>query len=115
MTFPESVPKAKLTSPMDSWDDSTPKTYIIPMHLYRTKEHKLEKKTYIESHIVNSASSHVLFTRTTSTQAYAHSHKSNGAHEGWTSCSCALAHHHTHTYIKHHLSKPLHMLISHTP
>ena len=82
MSSPENVPMAKLTSPMDSWDDSTPKTYIIPMHLHRTKGHKLEKKTYIESHIVNSASSHVLFTRTTPRQALAHSHKSNGAHEG---------------------------------
>ena len=78
MTFPESVPKWNLNPPLDSWDDSTPKTYIIPMHLHRTIGHKLEKKTYKESHGVNSASSHVLFTRTTPTQALSHSHKSNG-------------------------------------
>ena len=71
-----------LTSPMDSWDDSTPKTYIIPMHLLGPIEHKLEKKNYIESYVVNSASSHVLFTRTISTQAYALLHNINGAHEG---------------------------------
>ena len=64
MSSPENVPIAKLISPMDSWDYSTPKPYEIPMHLLGASEHKLEKKNYIESHLVNSASSHVLFTRT---------------------------------------------------
>lgn len=82
---------------MDSWDDSTPKTYIKPMHLHVTNEHKLEKKSCIGSHVVNSASSHVLFTRATPTQAIAHSHKANGNMRVLTSCMCALAHHHTHT------------------
>ena len=73
---------AKLTSPMDSWDNSTQKTYIIPMHLHGTNGHKLEKKNYMESYVVNSASSHVLFTRTTPTHPLAHYQHYNGAHEG---------------------------------
>ena len=68
MAFTEIVPKAKLTSPLDSWNDSTPKTYIIHGHLHRINGHKLEKKIYMESHIVNSASSHVIFTSTPPTQ-----------------------------------------------
>lgn len=58
--IPRIVPKWKLTSPMDSWDDSTPKIYIIHRHLHKIIRHKLEKKIYMESHRVNSASSRVL-------------------------------------------------------
>ena len=50
MTFPESVPKWNLNPPLDSWDDSTPKTYIIPRYLHRTNGHKAKKKIYMESH-----------------------------------------------------------------
>ena len=87
----------KAIAQMDPMDFSTPKSYIIPMHLLGTSGHKLGKKFYMESYVVNSASSHVLFTRTTPTQAYAHSHKANGDMRVLTSCMCALAHHHTHT------------------
>ena len=49
MTFPENVPMAKMISPMDSWDLSTPKTYIKHMHLLGASELKLRRKNYIES------------------------------------------------------------------
>ena len=56
-----------MTSPMDSWDDSTPKTYIKHMHLLGASELKLGRKNYIESNIVNTSTFHATLTRTTIT------------------------------------------------
>ena len=67
MSSPENVPMAKMISPMDSWDLSTPKPYIKHMHLLGESELKLGRKNYIESNIVNSATFHATLTRTTIT------------------------------------------------
>ena len=81
MTFPENVPMAKMISPMDSWDLSTPKTYIKHMHLLGASELKLGRKNYIESNIVNSATFHATPTSTTITYLCSCSQRQYG-HEG---------------------------------
>lgn len=54
MTFLENVPMAKMISPMDFWDLSTPKPCIKHMHLLGTSDHKLGRKNNINFYIVNS-------------------------------------------------------------
>ena len=114
MSSPENVPMEKLSSPMDSLGDSTPKSYIICMHLLGASDHKLGRKKLQQ--IIHSEQCNISCAFH---QTYLHKHvhmitTSRGLHEGQTSCLCALAHHHTITSNKPFIKiSPIHEIYTH--
>ena len=87
----------KLSPPMGSLGDSTPKASKIPMHLLGARDHKLGRKNNIDSYIVNSATFHVHFTRATPSWMLVHVHKDNSDMRFLNPCMCVITHqHHKH-------------------